>query len=67
MVRTYMGISIVVVGLIWSLWTHGGLIEVDGQMAGIMNPLPGLFSSVEGAMLDMSLKVIGWLLGADKQ
>ncbi len=62
-----MGISIVVVGLIWPLWTHGGLIKVDGQMAGIVNPLPGLFSSVEGAVLGMSLKVIGWLLGADKQ
>ncbi len=62
-----MGIPIVVACLIWPLWTHGGLIKVDGQMAGIVNPLPGLLRSVEGAMLDMSLKVIGWLLGADKQ
>ncbi len=66
-VRTYMGIPIVVAGLIWPLWTHGGLIKVDGQVAGIVNPLPGLFSSVEGTVLDMSLEIIGWLLGADKQ
>ncbi len=66
-VRTYMGIPIVVAGLIWPLWTHGGFIKVNGQMARIMNPLPGFLPSVEGAMLDMTLEVIGWLLGADKQ
>ncbi len=66
-VRTYMGISIVVDGLIWPLWTHGGLIKVNGQMAGIVNPLPGFLPSVEGVVLDMTLEVIGWLLSTDKQ